>query len=62
MADIISMGGHGPYVWAAYGIAFVVLMLNVIWPLVSVRRNLAALRQSETATMNSNALGGSGNE
>lgn len=28
----IQMGGHGPYVWSAYGITLVVLVYNVIRP------------------------------
>ena len=35
-SDFIAMQGHGPYVWAAYGVALVVLTALVVWPL---RRN-----------------------
>ena len=28
------MGKHGPYVWSAYGITFVVVMANIVAPLV----------------------------
>lgn len=31
--ELFSMAGHGPYVWAAYAITFVVLSLLVISPL-----------------------------
>ncbi len=40
-----EMGGHGPYVWAAYAIALVIIVANFVWPLVIYRRNLAQLRQ-----------------
>lgn len=38
------MGGHGPYVWGAYAIAFVVIVFNFVWPVIQERRNIAQLR------------------
>lgn len=32
LAALVQMDGHGAYVWAAYGIAFAVLALNLWWP------------------------------
>ena len=34
------MGSHGPYVWSAYGISFLVVLLNVALPLLARRRYL----------------------
>lgn len=45
LSEFMSMAGHGPYVWSAYAIAFVVLAMNVAWPLVQKRKNLDALRE-----------------
>lgn len=36
----IAMGGHGPYVWASYGMFFVLLSAVMIW---SVQRRNAAV-------------------
>lgn len=36
----IAMGGHGPYVWASYGMFFVLLLAMMIW---SVQRRKAAV-------------------
>ena len=33
LADFFVMGGHGAYVWSAYGITAIVLILLVIMPL-----------------------------
>lgn len=33
-SDLIAMDGHGPYVWACYSIALVVISFNVISPLL----------------------------
>lgn len=44
VGEFIAMGGHGPYVWSAYGIALVVLMLNVVVPLVGHRREIERQR------------------
>ncbi|KAF3981089.1 MAG: heme exporter protein CcmD [Methylococcales symbiont of Hymedesmia sp. n. MRB-2018] len=30
--EFLAMGGYGMYVWSAYGIAFVVLLLNIVLP------------------------------
>ncbi len=40
MADFIGMGGHGLYVWLAYGIALAILLLNVVQPLRQTRQLL----------------------
>jgi heme exporter protein D len=41
LAEFLAMGGHGPYVWSAYGIAAVVLAWLVARPL---RRRAAILK------------------
>lgn len=40
------MGGHGPYVWSAYGVALVVLVWLVAQPL---RRHAAILKSVRRA-------------
>lgn len=30
MSEFLYMGGYGYYVWSAYGLSFVVLVLNVV--------------------------------
>ncbi len=39
-AEFLAMGNHGLYVWSAYGICLVVLVLNVLLPLQARRRYL----------------------
>ena len=39
-AEFLAMGGHGPYVWSAYGISLAVLALNVALPILARRRYL----------------------
>jgi len=41
MADFLAMGGHGLYVWLAYGIALVILVLNIVQPLRLTRQFFA---------------------
>lgn len=38
LSEFLAMGGHGPYVWSAYAITFVVLALNVLEPWVARQR------------------------
>lgn len=36
--EFLHMGGYAFYVWSAYGISFIVLVLNVIIPLRREKR------------------------
>ncbi len=50
MAKFFSMGGYGFYVWTAYGVAFIVLLINVLIPLWRRRvlmRDLARRQRRE---------------
>ncbi len=42
-AEFLAMGGYGFYVWTAYGIALVVLLLNVVLPLLQRKQLLREL-------------------
>jgi heme exporter protein D len=49
ISDFLAMGGHGAYIWSAYLIAAVVLMVLLVASLRSLRgqeARLAALRQA----------------
>lgn len=41
MADFLAMGGHGLYVWLAYGLSALILIYNVVAPIL-LRRQLRA--------------------
>lgn len=42
-AEFLAMGGYGFYVWTSYAIAFVVLLLNVVIPLIQRKQFLREL-------------------
>jgi len=42
-AEFLAMGGYGFYVWTSYGIALVVLLLNVIVPAMQRKQFLREL-------------------
>jgi len=48
--EFLLMGGYAFYVWTAYGIAFVVLLINLILPVVQRKQFLRelALKQKRT--------------
>jgi heme exporter protein D len=48
MTEFLAMGGHGAYVWSAYGITLTVLVLNV-W-LARAKRRTALQRARQLAT------------
>jgi heme exporter protein D len=48
VSEFFLMGGHGAYVWSAYGITLAVLVLNV-W-LVRAKLKAALQRARELAT------------
>lgn len=33
MIEFLNMGGYAFYVWSAYGLSFVVLIMNIILPM-----------------------------
>ncbi|MGH8493920.1 MAG: heme exporter protein CcmD [Moraxellaceae bacterium] len=39
-ADFLAMGRHGPYVWAAYGVTFAIVIWNVLQPLLQRKKLL----------------------
>lgn len=41
--EFLHMGGYGFYVWSAYAIVFVLLILNVILPIVHRRQILTKI-------------------
>lgn len=38
IAEFIAMGGHGFYVWLAYGLTAAIILFNVMAPVIA-RRN-----------------------
>jgi heme exporter protein D len=40
MADFLGMGGYGAYVWSAYAVFFVVIVIDAIGPMLQRRRAL----------------------
>lgn len=45
MSEFFNMGGYAFYVWTSYGIAFLVLLANLIQPILQQRRALKVLRR-----------------
>ncbi len=43
----LSMGGRGQYLWPAYGLTFLVIVLNVIWARTLVREAREDLRRRQ---------------
>ncbi len=53
LAEFFDMGGHGIYVWPAYTITFVVLLLNIAFARVRMRDLKRDLRNQQRL-MNAN--------
>ncbi len=47
LTEFFAMGGYAFYVWISYGIALVVLALNIIVPLTQQKRVLRAIRRRQ---------------
>lgn len=43
LQEFFDMGGYGVYVWSSYGIAALVLLANVLFPILERRRLMAQL-------------------
>lgn len=44
MSDFWAMGGYAFYVWTSYGIAFVVMLLGIVKPILSHKQQLRELQ------------------
>jgi heme exporter protein D len=44
MAEFLTMGGYGAYVWTSYGVFGLVLLLDAVTPLFQRRRALRELQ------------------
>ena len=44
--EFLAMGGHGLYVWLAYGITLVVFLINALNPIIRSRRFIREQKQS----------------
>lgn len=45
MIEFFAMGGHGAYVWSAYGVSALALAIAGIWPLAALRSTTRRLRR-----------------
>lgn len=51
MSEFLAMGGHGVYVWTAYGLSLLALVAVGAWPLLGMRTLVRGLkRRSQVAT------------
>jgi len=46
---LLAMGGHGPYVWGAYGLSLAIMAWLALAPLRRQRALLADMRQRKQA-------------
>lgn len=46
LGEFLAMGGHGPYVWSAYGVAVLVLVWLVVAPLRRCGTVLESVRKA----------------
>ena len=45
LQEFLTMGGYAAYVWPAYGLAALVLVVNAVQPVRRLKAKLAQLRQ-----------------
>ncbi|MDE0190414.1 MAG: heme exporter protein CcmD [Gammaproteobacteria bacterium] len=45
MTELLQMGGHGVYVWSAYGLSVAALVGLGVWPLASLRATIRRLKR-----------------
>ena len=45
IAEFIAMGGHGFYVWLAYGLTAAIILFNVMAPVIARRKLIKELSQ-----------------
>ena len=47
LTDFANMAGHGPYVWASYGITVTALLLLVAIPVLKKRQLLSRIERQQ---------------
>ena len=52
MSEFLAMGGHGAYVWSAYGLSLAVLVAASVWPLIAMRRVVRTLKRRRSVAAN----------
>ena len=45
MMDFLAMGGHGVYVWSAYGLSLLALIAVGVWPLAAMRGMMKRMKR-----------------
>lgn len=45
MSEFLAMGGHGVYVWTAYGLSILALVAAGAWPLLGMRTLVRGLKR-----------------
>jgi heme exporter protein D len=45
LQEFLSMGGYGAYVWPSYGLAALVVIVNIVLPLRRLRQLKADIRR-----------------
>jgi heme exporter protein D len=45
-SEFFHMGGYAFFVWTSYGIAFVVLLANIISPIMQRKKTIARIRRT----------------
>lgn len=53
LQDFIAMGGHGPFVWASYGVAVLVIIYNIAQPIIRRKEVLKRLNRNLNRESNS---------
>ena len=48
VSEFFHMGGYAFYVWTSYGIAFAILLINVVVPILRRQRLLRDLRRMKS--------------
>jgi heme exporter protein D len=46
MSEFFAMGGYGVYVWPSYGLALLILLVNLVAPHLRERRTLKRIARS----------------
>lgn len=46
LSEAMTMGGHGAYVWGAYAITLVVVIVSLLRPIFTTRKLQRAIRQA----------------
>ena len=55
-SEFFHMGGYATFVWSSYGLAFVMVVFNIVSPMLERKRVISRVKRAMKREVNSNQM------